>query len=87
VEDGTAVPRSARVCALCPRFRGVTHNPEVDMHILVCPQYEPLKGAYPRFFNSRAYRQFHSADANKSSEVDTLFRMFLTQGGGEFGHN
>jgi hypothetical protein len=83
--DGTEVPRSARVCTLCPPFRGVTQDPEDEMHTFVCPQYEPLKGTYPRVFNSRAYQQFYSAHANKLSEVDTLFRTILTQGGPEFG--
>jgi hypothetical protein len=62
----------------------VTQDPEDEMHIFVCPQYEPLKGSYPRVFNSRAYRQFYSAHENKLSEVDELFRTFLTQGGHEF---
>jgi hypothetical protein len=82
--DGTEVPRSARVCTLCPRFRGVTQDPEDEMHICVCPQYEPLKGSYPRVFNSWAYRRFYSAHENKLSEVDAFFLTFLTQGGPEF---
>jgi hypothetical protein len=79
--DGTEGPRSARVCFICPRFRGVTHDPDDEMHIFVCPQYELLKGTYPRVFYSGAYQQFYSAHENKLSEVDTLFRTFLTQGG------
>ena len=31
-----------------------------------------------------AYQQFYRAHANKLSEVDTLFRTFMTQGGPEF---
>jgi hypothetical protein len=54
------------------------------MHIFLCPQSEPLKGLYPRVFNSRAYRRFYSAHENKLSEVDALFRTFLTQGGPEY---
>jgi hypothetical protein len=54
------------------------------MHIFVCPQYEPLKGAYPRVLNSRAYRLFHSAHAIKSSDFNPLFRTFPTQGGPVF---
>jgi hypothetical protein len=42
-----------------------------EIHIFVCPQYEPLKGAYTMTFNSRAYRQVHSA--MQTTEVDTLF--------------
>jgi hypothetical protein len=75
---------SARACTTCPRFRGVTHDPDDKMHLFVCPQYEPLKGTYPRVLNSRAYRQFNSAHDNKLSEVDTLFSAFLTQGSPEF---
>ena len=82
--DGTAVPRSARICTLCPRFQRMTQDPEDEMHIFVCPLYEPLKGSYPRVFSSRAYRQFYSAHESKLSEVDELFRTFLTQGGPEF---
>jgi hypothetical protein len=82
--NGTEIPRSARVCTLCPRFRGVQQDPEDEMHIFVCPQYEPLKETYPRVFNSRAYRQFSIAHEQKLSEVDALFRTFLTQGGPEF---
>jgi hypothetical protein len=74
--DGTEVPRSARVCTLCPRFRGVIKDPLDEMHIFVCPHYEPQKGTYPRVYYSRAYQQFYSAHANKLSEVDTLFRTF-----------
>jgi hypothetical protein len=84
LEDDTSVPRSARLCTSCPRFRGVTHDPEDEMHYFVCPQYDPLEGAYPQVFNSRAYHQYHSADANKHSEVDTFPHIFLTQGGPEF---
>jgi hypothetical protein len=64
-----------------------TRDPEHEMHIFLCPQYEPLKGSYPRVDNSRAYRQFYSAHEKKLSEVDALFRTFLIQGGPEFGHN
>jgi hypothetical protein len=35
-------------------------------------------------FSSRAYRQFYSAHESKLSEVDEIFRTFLTQGGPEF---
>ncbi len=62
----------------------MTQDLEDEMHIFVCPQYEPLKGSYPRVFNSRAYRRFYSAHENKLSEVDAHFRTFLTQGGPEF---
>jgi hypothetical protein len=55
--------------------RNITGYLEDEMHIFVCPN-EPLKGAYLRVINSRAYRQFHSADA--------LSHMFLTQRGPEF---
>ena len=82
--DGTEVPRSARNCTLCPRFQRMTQDPEDEMHIFVCPLYEPLKGSYPRVLSSRAYRQFYSAHESKLSEVDELFRSFLTQGGPEF---
>ena len=82
--NGTKIPRSARVCTLCHRFRGVQQDPEDEMHIFVCPQYEPLKETYPRVFNSRAYRQFSIAHEQKLSEVDALFRTFLTQVGPDF---
>jgi hypothetical protein len=74
---GTAVPRSAGVCVFCPRFRGATCDSEDEMHLFICPQYKPQKGAYPRVLNSRAYRQFCSAEANHDPEVNTLFRTFL----------
>jgi hypothetical protein len=32
--DSTEKPRSARDSTLCPRFRGVTQDPEDEMHIL-----------------------------------------------------
>ena len=75
---------SARICTLCPRFQRMTQDPEDELHIFVCPLYEPLKGSYPRVFSSRAYWQCYIAHESKLSEVDDLFRTFLTQGGPEF---
>ena len=62
----------------------MTQDPEDEMHIFVCPLYEPLKRSYRRVFSARAYRQFYIAHESKLSEVDDLFRTFLTQGGPEF---
>jgi hypothetical protein len=62
----------------------MTRDLGYEMHLFVCPQYDPRKGAYPRVLNSRAYRQFRSAEANHDSEVDMLFHNFLTHGGPDF---
>jgi hypothetical protein len=33
--DGTEIPGSVRVCTLCPRFRGVTQDPEDETYFCV----------------------------------------------------
>jgi hypothetical protein len=83
LEDGTVVYLSARVCTLCPRFRGNTRDLEDEMHLFIFPKYDTLKGDYPRVNTSWVYHQFRSADATHNPEVDKCFRKFLTHRGSE----
>jgi hypothetical protein len=78
-------PRSAEFVLCVPLKDDTDPN---EMHLFfVCPLYEPLKDhTHGCCFGSRAYRQFYIAH-EQVSEVDDLFRTFLTQGDLNFGHS